>query len=73
MRDRAGDFDAEQACYTQQEAEHACDDAAPEEDATVPVAVVHKLQEDTIFALDENERCQEYRRAEILPVRQLDG
>ena len=73
MRDGTRHLDAEQARHTEQEAKHACNDTAPDEHRAVPFPPAHELEQRAILSLDKNEWGQEQRRAEVLPVCELDG
>ena len=73
MRHRARNLDTEQPGNAQQEAEHAGDKAAPHKHLSVPFRGVEELRQRRQLSLEEDEGCQEDNRAEVLPVRQLDG
>ena len=61
MCNGTGHLDTQQACNAEQEAEYACDNAAPEEHRAVPLPPVHQLEESAIFTLNQDEWRQEQR------------
>jgi hypothetical protein len=71
MRDRAGDFDTEDASDGDEEAKQPRDEVAPEEHAPVPRAGTQERDESYGLSVDQDEGTESKGRAEVGPVGEL--
>jgi hypothetical protein len=72
MRDRARNFDAEQACDAKQKPEETRHEGTPNENPHIPVGTGTQFRNPGGFPEKQHKRSNEDRRARVCPVCELN-